>query len=138
GQSITPSFEGWFQNPDGTFSMSFGYLNRNFKEELDIPVGPNNKIEPGPDDQGQPTHFNTRRHTGVFTVIVPKDFGTKKLTWTITAHGQTISIPGHLRPEWKIDALRDIPSNNTPPVIKFDHSGAPGQGPGGTKGSMTV
>lgn len=138
GQSVTPSFEGWYQNPDGTYSLSFGYMNRNYKEELDIPIGPNNKFEPGPADQGQPTHFLPRRQTGTFAVIVPKDFGDKKLTWTIVAHGQAISIPGHLRPEWQIDALKESTSGNTPPVIKFDPAGKSGQGPAGTTTSLKV
>jgi hypothetical protein len=81
GQDVTPAFEGWFKNPDGTFDITLGYNNRNLKEEIDIPIGPNNKIEPGGPDQGQPTHFMPRRGWGVFTVTVPKDFGTKKITW---------------------------------------------------------
>jgi hypothetical protein len=136
GQSVSPSFEGWFKNPDGTFSVSFGYLNRNYKEELDIPIGPNNRIEPGPADQGQPTHFMPRRNTGVFTVVVPADFGKKELTWTLVAHGETISIPGNLRPEWRIDALKEAAMGNTPPVLKFDAAGQSGQGPGGIRTEM--
>jgi hypothetical protein len=138
GQSITPSFEGWFKNPDGTFSLSFGYLNRNYKEEVDLPVGPNNKFEPGLPDQGQPTHFMPRRNTGVFTVVVPADFGKQQLAWTITAHGETISIPGHLRPEWNIDALKEVTNGNTPPVIKFAAADKGAQGPGGVRTEMTV
>jgi hypothetical protein len=38
GSSVTGAFEGWFKNPDGTFSLLFGYFNRNTKQELDIPV----------------------------------------------------------------------------------------------------
>src|SRR5579859_1030911 len=57
GASITPAYEGWFQNQDGSFSLLVGYFNRNTKEPIDIPVGPNNKVEPGDPDQGQPTHF---------------------------------------------------------------------------------
>src|ERR1051325_7437520 len=83
GQAVTAAYQGWFANPDGTFSILFGYFNRNFKEELDIPIGPENRIEPGGPDQGQPTHFLPRRQWGVFTVTVPKDFGGKKLTWTV-------------------------------------------------------
>jgi hypothetical protein len=138
GQGVTPSFEGWYPNPDGSYSLSFGYFNRNYREELDIPPGPNNRLEPGPPDQGQPTHFLPRRQTGMFTVVVPKDFGTKKLTWTITANGQTNSIPGHLRPEWEIDALKEVTSGNTPPVIKFSPSGKSGQGPGGVAAAVNV
>jgi hypothetical protein len=131
GQGVAPAFEGWYKNPDGTFTLSFGYFNRNYKEALDIPVGPNNKFEPAAADQGQPTHFLPRRQTGVFAVVVPKDFGTQKLTWTIVANGQTNSVPGHLRPEWEIDALKEVTSGNTPPSIKFDANGKSGQGPSG-------
>jgi hypothetical protein len=138
GLTVTPSFEGWFPNADGTFTLSFGYMNRNRKEALDIPVGPNNRLEPGPTDQGQPTHFDVRRHTGVFTVVVPKDFGDRKLTWSITTHGETISIPGHLRPEWMIDALKEITSGNTPPVVRFDRAGKGAQGPGGTTTTLSA
>jgi hypothetical protein len=138
GQSITPSFEGWFKNPDGTFSLSFGYMNRNYKEEVDLPVGPNNKFEPGPADQGQPTHFMPRRNTGVFTVVVPADFGKQQLSWTIAAHGQTITIPGHLRPEWNIDAQKEITNGNTPPLLKFAAADKGGQGPGGVRTAMAV
>jgi hypothetical protein len=67
GQGITGSFEGWYPNIDGTFSLLVGYLNRNSAQILDIPVGPNNRIEPGGPDQGQPTHFLPRRQWGVLS-----------------------------------------------------------------------
>ena len=75
GQTVTPAFEGWYKNPDGTFSISFGYYNRNSEEALDIPIGPENFIAPGSQNQGQPTHFEPRRHWGVFAVKVPANFG---------------------------------------------------------------
>ena len=77
GQTVTPAFEGWYRNADGTYSLSFGYYNRNSEEALDIPVGPNNYVVPGDQNQGQPTHFEPRRHWGVFAVTVPADFGDK-------------------------------------------------------------
>ncbi len=138
GQSVTPAFEGWYPNPDGTFSLSWGYLNRNYEELLDIPVGVNNRIEPGPPDQGQPTHFLPRRQTGVFTLVVPADFGDKRVTWTLTGHGETIAIPGHLRPEWQIDALREVSTDNTPPTVKFAPTGPSAQGPHGTRSTLEV
>jgi len=140
-QSVSPSFEGWYHNPDGSISLSFGYMNRNYVEEPDIPIGPNNRFSPGPDDQGQPTHFLTRRQWGVFAIKVPKEAAVDKnfkLTWTITANGQTVSIPGHLRPEWEIDALKEATAANTPPVIRFKQDGPTGQGPLGLDDSMTV
>jgi hypothetical protein len=89
GQDVVPVYEGWLRNKDGTFTFVFGYFNRNWKEELAIPAGPDNKIEPGPPDRGQPTYFLPRRQPWVFRVTVPKDWGQQELVWTITSHGRT-------------------------------------------------
>ena len=74
GASITGAFEGWFDNPDGSRSFLVGYFNRNTQQALDVPIGPNNRIEPGGPDMGQPTHFLPGRQWGMFAVPVPKDF----------------------------------------------------------------
>jgi hypothetical protein len=89
GQDVVPSFDGWLRNADGSFTMVFGYFNRNYEEELTIAPGPENKLEPGLPDQGQPTYFLPRRHAWVYRVKVPADWGNKELVWTITAHGRT-------------------------------------------------
>lgn len=89
GQDVVPVYEGWLRNKDGTFTFVFGYFNRNWKEELVIPAGPANKLEPGEPDRGQPTYFLPRRQSWVFRVQVPKDWGQKELVWSITAHGRT-------------------------------------------------
>ena len=102
GQDVVPSFDGWIRNPDGSFTMVFGYLNRNYEEELVIPAGPDNKLEPGMPDRGQPTYFLTRRHAWVFRVTVPADWGNKELVWTITAHGRSEKAYGHLLPDEEI------------------------------------
>jgi len=137
GQSVTPSWEGWFQNPDGTYSLLFGYFNRNYVEQVDVPIGPENKFEPGPADRGQPTHFQPRRAWGVFTVTVPKDFGSNKLSWTLTANGETISIPASLDPLWVVEPLKDS-SNNTPPYLAFSDTGTFVQGPQGQSSSLSA
>jgi len=137
GQSVTAAFEGWFPNPDGTLSILFGYFNRNFKEELDIPIGPENRIEPGGPDQGQPTHFLPRRQWGVFTVTVPKDFGTKKLTWTLVANGKTTQIPAGLDTLWEVAPFKDA-TNNTPPYLGFAQSGPFMNGPRGQSTMLTT
>lgn len=132
GRSVTPAFEGWYQNPDGSFSISFGYLNRNTEEALDILIGPDNSVEPGDPNQGQPTHFDPRRHWGVFAVKVPRDFGDKKVTWTLKVRGETYAISGGLHRDWQIDALEgEAGSNNTPPALKFEANGPAGRGPAG-------
>ena len=129
GQGVTPAFEGWFKNPDGSFSLLFGYFNRNLKEELDIPIGANNRIDPGGPDQGQPTHFLPRRQWGIFTVTAPKNFGANKLTWTLIVHGQTAAIPASLAPLWEISPYTEESMGNTPPLLSFAEGGPSAQGP---------
>ena len=137
GQSVTAAFEGWFHNADGSFSILLGYYNRNTKQELDIPIGPENKIEPGGPDQGQPTHFLTGRQWGVFTVTVPKDFGTKKLMWTLTANGTTTAIPVNLNALWELSPFKDA-TGNTPPFLGFKEQGPFVQGPRGQTEPITT
>jgi hypothetical protein len=127
GQGVSPVFEGYDTNPDGSFNMWFGYMNRNYEEEPDIPVGPDNNFQPGSADRGQPTHFAIRRHKDIFSVTVPKDFGTQQLIWTVTVHGQTSQVKGSLDPVWMIDrkyttrgANIENPYSNTPPVVSVE------------------
>jgi hypothetical protein len=137
GQSITGAFEGWFPNPDGTFSLLVGYYNRNLKQDLEIPPGPNNRIEPGGPDQGQPSHFLPGRQWGVFTIKVPKDFGDRKLTWTLMANAKTTVIPLSLNPLWEVEPFREA-SGNTPPFIGFSGAGPFVQGPAGPQMDLTA
>jgi len=124
GSSVTPAFEGWYFGKDGSQNLLVGYFNRNTKQELDIPVGPNNRIEPGGPDMGQPTHFATGRQWGVFTIKLPKDFGTKKLTWTIVANGLTNAITLHTQADYVVEPFEDAANKNTPPKLKFRDGGA--------------
>jgi hypothetical protein len=111
GQNVAPAFEGWERNPDGSYNFVFGYLNRNYEEQVDVPIGPENSFEPGPADRGQPTHFYPRRQRFVFRVVVPKDWDkTRKLVWTLTSHGRTDQAKGWLQPEWELNP--DVISEN--------------------------
>jgi hypothetical protein len=129
GQSVSPAYEGWFKNSDGTFTLLVGYFNRNLKQVVDIPAGPDNRIEPGGPDYGQPTHFLPRRNWGVFAIKVPADFGDKKLTWTIVANGKPVSIPLGMQKDYQIEPYKDAAQGNTPPVLKFSANGPAMQGP---------
>jgi hypothetical protein len=129
GASITPAYEGWYANPDGTFSMLVGYYNRNAKEALDIAIGPNNRIEPGAADQGQPTYFEVGRQWGVFVIKVPKDFGTKTITWTIVSNGETQSVPFTLNKGYPITPFKELGMGNQPPALAFSQGGAKVTGP---------
>ncbi len=104
GQDISPTFEGWEHNRDGTYTLHFGYFNRNSQEEFDIPIGPDNNFDLGSGDQGQPTHFYSGRRWWVFKVVVPKDWPRdKRAVWTLTTHGVTNQAKGWLQPEWEVD-----------------------------------
>jgi hypothetical protein len=124
GQGVSPVYEGFDKNPDGTFNLWFGFMNRNYEEEIDVPIGSDNTFEPG-GDRGQPTHFAPRRHKDVFKVIVPADFGKQKLVWKLTVRGVIESIEGTLNPVWQIDRRfttrggnDDAVDSNTPPVAR--------------------
>jgi len=133
GTGVTPAFEGWFDNPDGSHNFLIGYMNRHRALEVDIPIGPNNRIEPGGPDHGQPTHFLPGRQTGTYLITVPKAFSaTQVLTWTITINGQTNSIPLKLNPLYNISPLKDSSVANTPPMLRFVEGGPAIQGPVGT------
>jgi hypothetical protein len=125
GQNVAPVFEGWEHNPDGTYSLVFGYLNRNYEEEVDIPIGPDNQVDIGA-DQGQPTHFYPRRQRFLFRVVVPSNWDMKrKVIWTLTSHGRTDQAKGWLQPEWELsDGViienlgGGVPDpNNKPPTL---------------------
>jgi hypothetical protein len=134
GASITGAFEGWFQNPDGSLAFLVGYLNRNRARAVDVPIGPNNRIEPGGPDMGQPTHFLPGRHVGMFTVTVPKEFTQQqRLTWTIVVNGVSNSIPLRLHTDYNVSPFKiqhDVSGQgNTPPVLRLEEAGPTLQGP---------
>lgn len=132
GQSVTPVYEGWYPNDDGSYILSFGYFNRNFEEIVEIPIGARNHLAPADFDGAQPTTFHARRHWGVFTVTVPATFGDKAVVWTIDYRGERYDIPGRLHADWQIDALAgEAGSGNTPPVLLFAEGGQEGKGPKG-------
>jgi hypothetical protein len=118
GQNISPAFEGWERAADGQKYFLFGYMNRNWVEEIDVPLGPENSFNVGGADQGQPTHFLPRRNRFVFRVKVPAGFGEKdELVWTLTTHGKTEKAYATLRPDYVVDD-----------VVKASETGALGSG----------
>ncbi|MDX1566477.1 MAG: hypothetical protein R3223_01670 [Longimicrobiales bacterium] len=149
-QNVSPAFEGWWPNEEeGGYTLFFGYMNSNWEEEFDIPVGPRNYFTfTGPGelddleveaydesqaDQGQPTHFYPRRNPFLFTVDVPEDFGEQELVWTLTTHGDTRRAYASLKPDYRIDpqvistevggdygSLADALRTNIPPDLAVE------------------
>ncbi len=137
GEPVAPFFEGWYANSDGTFTFSFGYFNLNMEEVLEIPIGPDNFVEPAEFDGGQPTHFpvDPRRDRGVFTVTVPASYrdGKQRVVWTIRANGVEYSVPGRVG----IEALQldygPRGMGSVPPRLRLDPDGPEGQHPTGVR-----
>jgi hypothetical protein len=149
GQNVSPAFEGWWPNDDGTYTLFLGYMNSNWEQEFDIPIGSDNYFaftEPGElddleqeayerskADQGQPTHFYPRRNPFLFTVRVPADFGTTELVWTLTTRGKVHRAYASLKPDYRIDpqvistevggafgSLSDALRYNIPPDLEIE------------------
>lgn len=102
GQTIQPFFDGWSHNPDGSFEMQFGYLNRNYVEDLGVEVGLNNRVSPEGPDRGQPDYFYPRVNRRAFSVTVPADWGDRELIWQVTTNDESYQAVGWLQPEWEI------------------------------------
>ena len=105
GRHVEPAFEGWRPNDDGTFSMMFGYMNENWEETPNMPVGENNNFSPGDMDRGQPTHFLPRRNRFTFEVAVPSDWGERELVWTLNVNGVERKAYATLRPDYLVDNM---------------------------------
>jgi hypothetical protein len=131
GTSVTGAFEGWFAAPAGSRYFLIGYLNRNSSQAVDVPIGPNNHIDPGGPDMGQPTHFLAGRRWGMFAIKVPAEFTgpDQRLTWTIVANGQPTTIPLRLHPDYVVSPFTDVAVKNTPPLLRFAEQGPSVQGP---------
>jgi hypothetical protein len=155
---VAPFFDGWYANPDGTISLSFGYSNLN-RTTVEIPLGPNNLITPKEYDGRQPTSFpvgqrlvtaggggsnaggttggagsanNYARPRGVFTVTIP---GTYKgdVVWTLSYQGQTWSVPGRAK-STAYQLGWPMAMGSVPPQLRFQQSGPAGRGPNGIQG----
>ena len=144
GASVSPAYEGWFDNPDGTHNFLIGYYSRNTEAEVDVPIGPNNHFEPGTADIGQPTHFLTRRRFGMFVVTMPKEFGkTQRISWTLNVAGQSITIPFHMQADYNVTPLKSSEESpdglfNLPPVLRLAQNGPSLVGPAATVAKATL
>ena len=141
GRHVEPAFEGWRPNDDGTFNMMFGYMNENWEESPDAPVGENNFFSPGDADRGQPTHFLPRRNRFTFEVTVPADWGDRELVWTLNVNGVERKAYATLRQDYLVDNMviasetgslgagTSSPESraNVPPVVSVTSSCTPPQ-----------
>jgi len=140
GLQVSPIYEGWYRVGSTRYAL-FGYFNRNTQEIVNVPVGPDNAVAPGPMDQGQPTRFFPGQHVGVFAIAVPEAGSKTEVTWTLAVNGFKFSIPAFLDALYLIQPQRDEAGTypgNTPPVVKLDATGQSAQGPFGVTASRSA
>lgn len=153
GEAVAPFLEAWYANPDGTYTLSFGYFNFNTEQTLEIPLGPDNRIEPAEFDGMQPTYFPgptqreregdmarmapgyQRHERGVFTVTVPPEYGQGQdsVVWTLRVNEETHKVTARVGPGREPMQLDYGPRalGSVPPLLSFEEDGETGQHPAG-------
>lgn len=136
---IAPFLEGWYDNEDGTYTMSFGYSNFN-DDVVYLPLGETNMIEPAEYQGLQPTTFLPGKHRGVFAVTIPASERDIDVWWTLTnPNGEVTKVPG--RTSWSAYQLdwRPRPHGTLPPAVWFDDGNDDtGRGPPGVVSQRTL
>ncbi|MGI9625442.1 MAG: hypothetical protein ACR2QM_01285 [Longimicrobiales bacterium] len=141
GNFVAPYFDGFYENEDGSYTLSFGFMNRNDDALIEIPLGEDNFIEPAEYHGGQPTSFPVVRYSafggprerGTFGVIVPADFE-GDVWWTVTTDGYTTRVPGRLEsPGPLIKGAYELSrgamaAGSLRPAIRFTEGGPEGIG----------
>ena len=136
---IAPFLEGWYANDDGTYTLSFGYLNMN-DEAVEIPLGEANFLEPAQFDGRQPTTFAAGRHRGVFAVTVPAALSDDDVWWTIQnpKTGEVAKVPGrNSTGAYQLDWI-PRPHGSLPPLVSFGSDAQEGKGPPGIMAGQTL
>jgi hypothetical protein len=139
GLPVIPIMEGWYANDDGSVTISFGFLNRNTEEFVDIPVGSNNFLEPAQFNGNQPTHFGVERQVGAFTVTLPPEMKNENVWWTIkTGSNEVLKVPGRAGSgAYQLDRS-PRPQGTVEPLAWLEEGGPKGIGPDGVSGSLAA
>jgi hypothetical protein len=131
GDLVAPVFNGWIANEDGSVTLMFGFANRNREQIVDIPLGPNNYLEPAQFDGVQPTHFPIYdrggfvgiNERGAFAVTVPADMAGTEVVWTLKNAGYEYSIPGRATSTTYEMSAGERAFGTLKPAIRFDLNG---------------
>ena len=139
GNPVIPWFEGWYDNGDGTLTLSFGYLNRNARDVVEIPHGPRNRLEPAEFDGRQPTHFLASRNRGMFAVTIPESRRDLDIWWYLTDdQGNEYPVPGRVRSSaYQLDWM-PRPHGSLAPWMWFTNEREAGRGPEGVFAPETL
>ncbi len=129
GIPVVPYMEGWYDNADGSVTVSFGYHNRN-ENMVKVGRGEANRVEPSQFDGMQPEYYFPGRHHGVFGVTIPASMAGETVWWYIESAGQELGVPGDRgSTAYELDR-NPRPQGSVQPLIWFE-GGEQGSGPEG-------
>jgi hypothetical protein len=141
GGPAIPIYDGWYENPDGTYTLCFGYYTVNSEEDFTIPLGPDNFIEPREYDGMQPDYFERiparpfafRRRYCAFAVNVPETFTEQdEIVWTLRrGRGDVLTVPGRLTEWYVLDEPISAGMQNVAPLLRWEPNGPEGSGRNG-------
>ena len=123
GETMHPFFEGFYLNPDGSRTLSFGYFNRNLGDNpVYIPLGEDNFIEPAEFDGSQPEWFPIRRERGVFSITVPPDWLIDQtVTWSFRSGEEMFSVPSTFHEAYELKF--PMAMGSSPPFFRMEPDG---------------
>jgi hypothetical protein len=91
-KSIVPFMNCYWDNHNGTYTVSIGYNNKNSTSQT-IAIGTNNKFTSGNADRGQPTVFLTGVRNNVFVMTASAADVNNDLNWSLTGNVVSIQTP---------------------------------------------
>ena len=100
-QPIYPAYDGFLQNPDGSYTIAFAYFSHN-AETVTVAPGVQNSFTPSPIDRQQPIAFKPGHWRFQCIMVVGPDFD-GKMRWTLTYAGVTTGTSEHmLQSNWNL------------------------------------
>jgi len=93
-QPIYPAYDGFWKNPDGSYTVAFAYFSHN-AETVTVPAGTANAFAPAPGDRQQPTVFKPGHWRFQCVMVVGPEFD-GKMVWTLSYAGTTTGTSQHM------------------------------------------
>jgi hypothetical protein len=138
-QPIYPAYDGFLQNPDGSYTLAFAYFSHN-ADVVTIAPGPNNAFAQEPGDRQQPTVFKPGHWRFQCVMVVPAGFD-GKMVWNLSYAGTTTGTSQRmLQSNWNLvegaEDLKKIDYAKAPkgvclnraPIVRVLGAAAPSRG----------
>jgi hypothetical protein len=107
--SIVPFMNCYWDNGNGTYTVSIGYNNKNAASQT-VPIGTSNRFTSGNQDRGQPTVFLAGVRNNVFAMTASAADVSNQLNWSLTGNEVSIQTPVQCstKPVSQVGSLRAL------------------------------